>query len=221
MEITMKNKITSILAIFAFSTSMAFASDDDMKTYRVTITNATTSHIITPPLLATHQSDYSVFKVGGISSEGLATQAETGSPAAIGAEVSSSANVHAVVLGDAPIFGGESISYKIQAPKKARLSFTAMLATTNDGFAGLDSVSLPKNSATYFAYVYDAGSEMNNEDCDFIPGPPCNNGVNNRTDANEGFISIHNGVHGVADLIPANLDWRGAAVVVTVERIRD
>ena len=96
-----------------------------------------------------------------------------------------------------------------------------MLATTNDGYAALNSVALPKNTTSYFAYVYDAGSESNNESCAYIPGPPCAGNSGNISDDGEGFISLHNGVHGGGDLNIKHLDWRGPVAIVTVSRIRN
>ena len=124
------------------------------------------------------------------------------------------------VIGDI-VKGGETGRFYITAPRRARLSFTAMLATTNDAFVALNNVRLPKKSVTYYARVYDAGSEANNELCDFIPGPPCGDLENERaTDGSEGFVSISNGIHGNADLSAEELDWNNPGAVVTITRIR-
>lgn len=51
-----------------------------------------------------------------------------------------------------------------------------MLVTTNDAFAALNGVRLPRRGSTSFSSVaYDAGSEANTENCSDIPGPPCGN----------------------------------------------
>ena len=97
-----------------------------------------------------------------------------------------------------------------------------MLATTNDAFVALNGVRLPKKSATYYARIYDAGSEANNEDCAFIPGPPCaaESGNERATEGSEGFITISNGIHGHGDLSARDLDWNGPGAIVTIKRIR-
>lgn len=124
-----------------------------------------------------------------------------------------------MVAASAPVYG-QSATFEVTAPKKSVLSFTSMLATTNDAFAGLSGVALPKSSDQYFAYAYDAGSEINNEACSFIPGPPCAaDSGNARTETGEGFIAIHNGIHGGSDLNPKHLDWRGPVAVMTITRI--
>ena len=63
----------------------------------------------------------------------------------------------------------------------------------------------------------------NTESCDDIPGPPCGN--INRVGGGEGYVSIHNGIHGTAggvetsDLSPANPDWRNPVAYVTIKQV--
>ena len=101
---------------------------------------------------------------------------------------------------------------------RSLISVTGMLATTNDAFTAVSSKALPNRSVSYKGETYDAGSESNNENCDYIPGPPCNNGTNTSDDG-EGFITIHSGINGVGDLVPSNLDWRGATSIITITRV--
>lgn len=208
-----------LLSIANLGVSSAVASDG--KKYRVTITNATSKHVITPPLIVIHNRHFELFEVATAANAGLAIQAETGSPAVIADEARGSRGVYKVIVGDGPILYGNKASYDFRAPKNAKISVTAMLATTNDAFTAISSKSLPKRSVSYMAETYDAGSEDNNELCIDIPGPPCG-GTNAANDNDgEGFISIHSGVSGVGDLAPANLDWRGATSIVTITRLRD
>jgi len=212
----MKKIITTLILSTAFITS---AHASDLKTYEVTITNATSHQVLAPALIATHSRQVSVFKVGATASDGLAKLAETGNPGDLSLELSNVAGVRDVVTGS-PVVYGTSASFHITAMKHDRLSLASMLATTNDGFAGLNAVALPKKSVTYLAHAYDAGSEMNNENCSHVPGPPCPAGSgNSRTASGEGFISIHNGIHGVGDLDASKLDWRGPVAVITITRI--
>jgi len=212
----------NIIASFALGVlSVSTANADSLKQYEVSITNATPHHVFTPILIATHNKHVSLFEVGHTASDGLVHQAENGDPSVLLAETQNRDGVFDTVIGGF-VPGGQTASYTITAPKKARLSLTTMLATTNDGFAALNSIALPKNSATYYAHAYDAGSETNNEDCAYIPGPPCSGDSGNSRALNgEGFITIHNGVHGQADLSPQNLDWRGPVAVITIKKIDD
>jgi hypothetical protein len=212
-----------LLTLITLSTALATqVQADDNTTYRVTITNATTHHVLTPPVIAIHNRNFRVFKVADSASQGLITQAETGNPSEISLELENSHGVSSVTTGTDVIPYGQSASFEITAGKRSRISMTSMLATTNDSFAAINAQALPKRSASYFAYAYDAGSEMNNESCSHIPGPPCAaNTGNARTETGEGFISVHNGIHGGSDLNAKHLDWRGPVAIVTVTRIDD
>lgn len=214
----MKKIITSLCVMLC---GLSVATAGDKNTYRVTITNGTLHHVITPPLIVTHRAGYQLFQVGQPASEGLATLAESGNNLDLLSEVESARGVFSAVAGGAVIPYGQSASFEIRASKNARISLAGMLATTNDGFAALNSVSLPKKSATYFAHVYDAGSESNNESCAYIPGPPCAGDSGNASDDGEGYVSIHNGVHGGSDLNAKHLDWRGPVAVISITRIHD
>jgi len=213
---------TFIATITLFVAAIVPVKADDWAVYRVTITNATTHHVITPPLITTHNNKFRIFEVTAAASDGLVTQAETGDPRPLKLEVVNSRGVYDVVEGSDVVLYGTSANYDIRAPKKGRISMTAMLATTNDAFTALNSVALPKRSAQYFAYTYDAGSELNNESCSHIPGPPCSpESGNARTETGEGFITLHNGIQGGSDLNPKQLDWRGPVAVVTITRVHD
>lgn len=198
------------------------ANADELRQYEINITNTTTNHVFTPTLIATHAASINIFKVGEPASAGLAIQAETGDPSLLIAETNGRYGVFDTVMGDF-IPGGKSLSIVITAPRGAHVSLTAMLATTNDSFVALNNVALPKKSAAYYANIYDAGSEVNNEVCAFIPGPPCaaNSGNARATEGSEGFISISNGIHGHGDLSAQDLDWNNPGAMVTITRIDD
>lgn len=211
-----------IVPLILTAASINVAHAGDWSTYRVTITNATAHQVLTPPLLVTHNSQFELFSIGSPASEALATQAESGNPEPLHMEAAGSHGVFDSITGTDVIAYGQSASFDISAPKKGNLSVTAMLATTNDGFAAISGVALPKRSARYFAYAYDAGSEANNESCSHVPGPPCaEDSGNERTAHGEGFVTIHNGIHGGSDLNPKQLDWRGPVAVITIQRLHD
>ena len=47
----------------------------------------------------------------------------------------------------------------------------------------------------------------NNEDCAFIPGPPCGNpGVRDEAEA-EGYVHIHAGIHGIGSIEHRTEGW--------------
>lgn len=210
-----------ILAMFCVSLlASASAQADRFKQFEVSITNTTAHQVYTPTLIVTHADNVSLFKVGQPASDGLAYQAENGDPSVKLAETQGLPGVYDTVIGGL-IPGGTTSSFVITAPKHAHLSLTAMLATTNDSFVALDNVALPSKSATYYARIYDAGSEANNEDCAYIPGPPCaaDSGNLRATDGSEGFVSISNGIHGHGDLSAKDLDWNDPGAIVTITRM--
>ena len=94
-------------------------------------------------------------------------------------------------------------------------------AATNDGFIALNDVPLPRfqKSVTYSADVYDAGSETNDELSSTVPALGGEGSSPN--DTGEGFVHIHNGVHGVGNLNAAKMDWRNPAAEITIERMSD
>lgn len=214
----MKKVITGFCLILC-SMSIAFA--DELETYRVTITNGTLHHVITPPLIVTHHNQFQIFQIGQPASEGLAILAESGNNQPLLMEIESADGVIDVIAGAAPILYGQSASFEIQARKKALISLVGMLASTNDGFAAINGLPLPNKASHYVAHVFDAGSESNNENCAYVPGPPCAADSGNASDEGEGYVSFHNGIHGVGDLDPMMLDWRGSVAVVSITRLDD
>ena len=77
---------------------------------------------------------------------------------------------------------------------------------------------------SFSAVAYDAGSEGNNEDCDFIPGPCAMGSTNFRYEMGaEGYVYVHNGVHGIGmgavNLDPSAHDWRNPVARIKVMRI--
>ncbi len=187
--------------------------------FEVTITNLTKGQIISPPVVAAHDPAVAIFSAGQPASDELAALAEdadngglVGLLESIGADVAQ---------GDGVILPGGSATIRIDASRGNRvLSAVGMLVTTNDTFFGLNSQRLRSRTQTTRVVAYDAGSEANNESCAFIPGPPCGNPFQRDTEEAEGFVHIHNGVHGIADLVPSRHDWRNPVVQVTVKRVR-
>jgi hypothetical protein len=95
-------------------------------------------------------------------------------------------------------------------------------AITNDALAAVRGVRLPNgigDTVTVYGNAYDAGTEANTESCAFIPGPDCNNPFQRDTGGAEGVVHIHSGVHGGADLVPSDHDWRNPVIQVIIERV--
>lgn len=218
----------AVLLIAALATSSAFADDGDYRpfTYEVTITNVTKGQVFSPPVLVTHSRDVALFAAGETALEELALVAEAGDGGPLAALASSLPQVGEAQSTSAPIPPGATAVYTIGGARGFNvLSIVGMLVNTNDAFFALDSQALPRGrhgSRSYYAASYDAGSEGNNEDCAFIPGPACpgDSGNQRSTGDAEGFVHIHNGVHGIADLAPDAYDWRNPVAKVTIRRVR-
>lgn len=211
----MKKSPIAVAMAFCLTFSNAMADDDNnYHTYHVTITNATGNHFITPPVIIAHNKHFKLFQVTQKASDELATMAETGNNAPLLALLVVNDNVSATASG-VGIHPSESITIEIMAPKETYFTVAGMLAASNDAFTSV-TIKAPKKHryAHGMAMTYDAGSETNNEICDYIPGPPCNS--TNMSNDGEGFVTIHNGIHGIEDLVPADLDWRGPTAMVRI-----
>ncbi len=214
--------LTLTLGLLIFSP--ALASKGDGKNYEVTITNLTKKQVMTPPILISHRSSYELFSLAQPVGAELATLAEGGDSQALAALLGTHDDVHDVVTSAVPILPGSSITLTINSKGRFnRLSLAGMLATSNDGFFALNGVKFPHEySRSRFAVAYDAGSEVNTELCSDLPGPPCAADSGNQritTDA-EGFVHIHNGIHGTGDLNAANMDWQNPVAKVVIERVK-
>ena len=207
------------VALAAGSAAPVAEAGTSGRMYQVTVTNLTRGQVITPPVVILHNADYSLFSAGQPASAGLVALAEDGVSADLVAALEIDGNVGSFVAGDTPIMPAGSLTFEVETSGLYRfVTVVGMLASTNDGFFAISSVELPIHSATVDAVVYDAGSEANNESCDTIPGPPCGNPLVRDTAGAEGFVHVHNGIHGFADLVPADLDWRNPAARIFVER---
>ena len=190
--------------------------------FTVTITNLTRGQVFSPPLLATHTSDASLFTPGQPASPELAALAENGDSAPLATLLDGDAAVFEVVPALDPILPGESATYRVTsaAPFRA-LSAAGMLISTNDAFFALDGVRLPRGSQVLDVLVpaYDAGSEANSEDCAFVPGPPCGAGAVHDPAPAEGYVYVSNGIQGIGGVPRDESDWNNpvARIVVTRE----
>jgi hypothetical protein len=73
------------------------------RVYEVTITNLTTGQLLSPPVLAAHGPEYTVFEVGQKASEGIWTVAEQGNPMKLAEQLRMTTEVASVVVADGPV----------------------------------------------------------------------------------------------------------------------
>jgi len=215
-------RIAICSSLLATSLLSATSWAGDMRQYQVTLTNLTPGQPITPMLVATHKPGMSFFTPGSAPAPEMAPLAEAGNGHPMADKLATMDGISGVVVGSSVTLPGGNSTVTVSAREGDHLSLGAMLGNTNDAFAGLADVSLPKGKRviTYMAPAYDAGTETNDELCATVPGPACGGEALSPSDSGEGFVTIHNGIHGIGDLNAAILDWRNPVAEVTIQRIK-
>jgi hypothetical protein len=200
---------------------------DKVSTYEVTITNITRGQIISPPIVISHKKDFQLFSLGNPASAGLALLAEQGDPTMLVTELSVIDSVFKYESAAGGIGPGASMTVEIETKKDFRfLSAAGMLVSTNDAFFAVQGVEVRKKDGMIVeARAYDAGSELNSELCEFVPGPtttaPCPSPeVGHDPSDSEGYIYIHSGIHGIADLDPTDYDWLNPVAIITIQKVK-
>jgi len=230
--------MTGALAVGAtFAPGVPHAS-----TYRVTIENLTAGQALTPPVLVTHKGSLRVYRPRRRASSELQALAENGDSGGLLTSLAADRGVSDVVLaGGGPLVPGNdpattlrpsSASVVIGADRRTPfVSMASMLICTNDGFAGLSRVRLPRSGTrVLFPGVYDGGTEVNTEDfADLVPGCQSLIGVTSADAGSElsepalaegGRVSRHRGVVGGNDLLPLLHGWAGPVARVTITALR-
>lgn len=195
--------------------------------YEVTITNITPGQSFTPQLIVTHRDNYRIFQLGLPAGDSLEMLAEGGDTDPLTDEVANLATDVQTVPG---LLGpGQTVSTVISGqPGRGRISIAAMLIPTNDTFVALNGMPLPIfKTVEYLVPAYDAGTELNDQSCQNIPGPRCGGGGYS-AEVGEGYVHIGNGFHELGDqdedgfevLGPQSYDWRNSVARIVVRRMR-
>ncbi|MGF1702097.1 spondin domain-containing protein [Photobacterium makurazakiensis] len=224
----MKKTLASIAVASAFLGSITVSSVSAAE-IDVTITNATKNIYFTPLLVAAHSSDVYLFRSGESASPEVEAMAEGGDISGLS---SVATNAGAIVAED-PAGGildpGVSATASMNTGDADRLSITAMLLPTNDGFVGLDSWEIPVTPGSYTISLnsYDAGTEANDELAASMPNPPFINfgtgGTGVETVVTNDKVHIHPGnlgdsdpAGGLSDINSATYRWLNPVAIVTV-----
>ena len=178
-------------------------------TYTVSVRNLTENQILTPPAFAVHTARADIFTVGQPASLLVQEIAENGNLTPLTEALPDVKGVRASGVGageQGPLLPGEDRWFDIATGRGARLfSSVQMVVCTNDGFAGIDAVQLPRKkgkSTKVYAFAWDAGTEVNTDAlADFVP--PCSGGttgtdMSNPDLAEGGVIAPHPGLRGEA-----------------------
>lgn len=217
----------AVAAVALVAVAASPAAGQQTVTYNVTIENLTSGQPFTPPVVAAHTSGMDVFNVGQAASAEVQAIAENGNNDPLVALLGGSAAVLDSASGTAPVKPGESATITVEAPSGSLLTVVFMLICTNDGFSGVDSMTLAASgSESVDANAYDAGTETNTEDfADIVP--PCQDliGVSSadagtgETDpalAEGGVITAHQGIQGGTDLTVSDHGWTDPVARITV-----
>jgi hypothetical protein len=193
------------------------------KNYRVTITNITAGQTFTPIMIAAHKRGVKLFTPGSPASAELAMLAEGGDTAPLTESLLMNPDVGHVMTTGGPLGPGETVVVEIPGHRRfGYISLAAMLLPTNDGFIALNGVTAPggHRTAMYLSPGYDAGSELNDESCENIPGPFVCGGTGEgySTDDGEGYVHIHSGIHGIDEIDPAVYDWKNPAARIVIQK---
>ncbi len=233
--------VGAVAAAFAVPVAAAAATGPAPARYEVTITNLTEGQPLSPPVAVTHRTGVTLFQRGAPASEAIEAIAETGDQSIAVAALDGAAGVTHVVDVGAPLTPAgavvgsftDSVTFEIDASRGDRLSFATMLICTNDGFAGVNSLRLPKagaGTAIHYVRAHDAGTERNTERSQHIvdacsalgpvtlDGDPDGN-VDDTVDTDR-LVRPHRGVTKDRDLLAAH-DWDGPVAMIEVTLIEN
>lgn len=197
--------------------------NNQAKKFKVSIINLTKGQPMTPALVAVHAPGFELFHLGQPASAGLGILAQDGDTSVLTQELSKKKYVVRTAQGSGVFLPGQKQEIKVEANNPYfKISLVSMLARTNDAFAGALNIStnLKKGQKIIkLAKVYDAGAEMNTEECAHIPAPPCDN-PKVGTSGGEGFVRPHEGINGLADLELGRDTFSNVVAKVIVERVQ-
>lgn len=173
--------------------------------YSILVTNLTAGQPFSPLAYSVHYPGFSPFVVGKPATLGLEKIAESGSADDFLAEAMADQHVLLADHASGLTLPGQtttlSVSMNLDASKinELNFSFVNMLGNTNDGFSGINSISIGTlavgESLTLNAMSYDAGTEMNSESQATVPGPAGGGeGFNAMRDDMVDQVTMHPGV---------------------------
>lgn len=202
--------------------------------YEITITNLTRGQHFTAPLVVTHKANLRLFAVGEPINSQLAVFAEEGTPTALAALLAGTPEAKdlfvtaGALAANTLLDPGKSATVTIEGNRQFdHLSLAAKLIPTNDAFIAINGIPGPPSDkpTTMFVPAYDAGSEQNDEMCASIVGPnltECGgSGGGEHPGGGEGFVYVHNGIHGVGNLTASVRDWRNPVARIIIRRINE
>lgn len=216
----MKNLIRTVCLFLLVALIQAGNVSAGDKMIEVKITNLSAKVVLTPPIVAASRGQITVFQLTEPASEALEMLAEEG----LTDELAMMFQEHnaSVAQADGPILPGQTLTLYVSGHRYARISLASMILPTNDGFVALNSKRIrPYGTTTTFLSAYDAGTELNDEDCANIPGPlPCGGGVGYDPASGEEFVYPHPGTHGENEISAEDFSWADPVAMVTTRIVK-
>ena len=212
--------VTLVLTLILICGTINALTAQDGGNHQVTVTNATRGQVFSPAVAISHNDAFQLFRIGEAATAELAALAEDGMADGLINYISSLPSVldYAVAAGPTPPGGSTTLPISLNR-RFQYVTVVGMLVDTNDAFFGARTVRAYRRNVMVQAVAYDAGSEANSENCDYIPGPACGSPGERDEDGAEGYVHTHAGIHGLADLDPAIYDWRNPVAVIKISPI--
>jgi len=219
----MKNLIRTVCLFFLLVALVQpgnVSAAEDM--IEVKITNLSAKVVLTPPIVAASKGQITVFQLTEPASVALEMLAEGGSTAKL-ALMFEEHNA-SVAQAAEPILPGQTLTLYVSGKKNSRISLASMILPTNDGFVAMNSIKIKRHETTTYLSAYDAGTEVNDEDCAHIPGPfGCDGngeGYNSALNEDEDFVYPHPGTHGEGEISVAEFSWTDPVAMVTARVVK-
>jgi hypothetical protein len=225
-------RTTALTGLLALAVSAPTLQADGKRSYyrhavyEVTVTNVTRDQSFTPLLVVAHHPRVSLFEVGRPASPELEALAETGNTVPFEELLATVPGVRGVNTSEGLLAPGATTKIYVKGHRGDRVSLAGMLIPTNDGFVAIDGAGpFSRGTRSLYAPAYDSGTEINDELCASIPGPAYDECGGDGTGGapeggEEGFVRIHEGMHGVGDFDEARRDWRNPVAKVQIRRVR-
>jgi hypothetical protein len=216
--------LVTSLSFGAVFSAMNAQAGNDKGMYAVTVTNLTQGETFTPIMVATHKKGTHVLTLGEPASTELTAIAEGGDFGPLSTLLTDSGVAYDIATNGDLLAPGASTTIMVKmADDFDYVTVTSMMIPTNDGFIAVNGVKGPtkKHGAkVVMSPAYDAGSEMNDENCMHIPGPFCHGAGPSPESDGEGYVHIHAGIQGVGDLMSADYDWRNPTAKIVIKRMK-
>lgn len=221
------NHVLGLLLLAGVLTGCGSDDDTALNTYEVTISNLTHSQPLSPTGVLLHSEPTRLWTVGSPASVELEDLAEGGSNAALLAV--DDGYKEAMASGSGLIMPGNKETITLSTSDNGSdiyLSTASMLVNTNDGFIGVTGLEISSlaagESKKIRLPVFDAGTEVNSELVNTIPGQMGEGFNAERIDSNR--VSHHPGVVGMDDghsesVLDSRHKFDNPAALLTITRL--